>query len=140
MANTEVPMAKRADGSRTELLALHSYWDASPLERARVCNGAGPRWIDAYLPWWMRLLRIFVNRLWGLNCRQAFDIHDWDYAKLPQTPEAKVEADDRLEFNLRALINAAGGPTWLKNLRRQEAARYVFMVRFLGFKAFFDRD
>jgi|GEM_PF-1830377 len=122
------------------LSALRSYWDASPRERARVCNGAGPRWLDRYLPWWLRWLRLFIDRLWALDCRQAFDIHDWDYANLPPTPEAKAEADGRLWENLDAMIGRARGPRWLAGLRRREARRYVGLVREFGFKAFFDRD
>jgi len=122
------------------LRALRSYWEASPLERARVCNGAGPRWLDRFLPWWLRWLRLFVDRLWALNCRQAFDIHDWDYVRLPATPEAKTQADDRLHDNLDSIIRSGRGPRWLTALRRREARRYVALVRGFGYKAFFDRD
>jgi len=122
------------------LRALRSYWEASPLERARVCNGAGPRWLDRFLPWWLRWLRLFADRLWALNCRQAFDIHDWDYVRLPATPEAKIEADDRLHDNLDSIIHSGRGPRWLTALRHREARRYVGLVREFGYKAFFDRD
>jgi len=130
----------RADGGKVALAALPSYWAATREERARVCNGAGPRWLDRYLPWWLRWMRVCVDRLWALNCRQAFDIHDWDYAHLPATPAGKVEADDRLEVNLMAQIEGAGGPGWLRDLRVREARRYVALVRGYGFKAFFDRE
>jgi hypothetical protein len=122
------------------LWALRSYWDASPQERARMCNGAGPRWLDRYLPWWLRWVRIFADRLWALDCRRAFDIHDWDYARLPHTPAGKIEADDRLRDNLDSIIRSARGPQWLTELRRREARRYVRLVREFGYKAFFDRD
>ena len=122
------------------LQALRSYWEASPLERARVCNGAGPRWLDRFLPWWLRWLRLLADRLWALNCRQAFDIHDWDYVRLPATPEAKAEADDRLRDNLDAIIRSGTAARWLTALRRREARRYVALVREFGYKAFFDRD
>ena len=132
--------AERRDVPGTEgLCALRSYWEASPLERARVCNGAGPRWLDRYLPWWLRWVRVFADRLWALECRQAFDIHDWDYAYLPHTPAGKIEADDRLHDNLDSIIRTARAPRWLTALRRREARRYVMLVREFGFKAFFDR-
>ena len=143
MANvtTAADIAERRDVPGTDgLRALRSYWEASREERARVCNGAGPRWLDRFLPWWLRWLRMFADRLWALNCRQAFDIHDWDYVKLPPTPEAKREADDRLRDNLDSIIRSAWGPRWLTQMRRREARRYVRLVREFGFKAFFDRD
>jgi hypothetical protein len=105
-----------------------------------MCNGAGPRWLDRYLPWWLRWVRLFADRLWALDCRQAVDIHDWDYAHLPHIPAGKIEADDRLRDNLDAIIRSAPGPQWLTELRRREARRYVRLVREFGFKAFFDRD
>jgi len=133
--------AERRDVPGTDgLWALRSYWDASPQERARVCNGAGPRWLDRYLPWWLRWVRLFADRLWALDCRQAFDIHDWDYVRLPHTPAGKIEADDRLRDNLDAIIRSARGPQWLTTLRRREARRYVRLVREFGYKAFFDRN
>jgi hypothetical protein len=134
-------IAERRDVPGTDgLWALRSYWDASPQERARMCNGAGPRWLDRYLPWWLRWVRMFADRLWALDCRQAFDIHDWDYARLPHTPAGKIEADDRLRDNLDSIIRSARGPYWLTELRRREARRYVRLVREFGYKAFFDRD
>ena len=32
------------------LCALVSYWRATPDERKAVCNGAGPAWLQAWLP------------------------------------------------------------------------------------------
>ena len=121
------------------LEALESYWQASQAEREAVCNGAGPTWLQAWLPWWLRWLRLFADRLWALNCREAFDIHDWDYVMLPATVEGKVEADDRLESNLLGLILNSGDNQKLQELRLRQARRYVGLVRKYGFKAYFDR-
>lgn len=140
MESDEKAVEDWAEGKAARLMALPSYWRAPEAERQRVCNGAGPRWLDRYLPWWLRWLRIFVDRLWALDCRQAFDIHDWDYVMLPMEVPAKIEADDRLEENLARLIEGETAPAWLRWLRQREARRYVALVRKFGFKAFFDRE
>ena len=122
------------------LAALPSYWEASEERRREVCNGAGPRWLDRFLPWWLRWLRVFADRLWALDCREAFDIHDWDYVFLEPTLDGKEEADSRLDTNLEMLVCALTRPGWLRDLRLREARRYVWLVREYGYKAFFDRD
>ena len=138
--NGDEATVREAASGKVRLAALSSYWEASEAERRSVCNGAGPRWLDRFLPWWLRWLRVCADRLWALNCREAFDIHDWDYVYLPATLEGKDEADARLEWNLAGHIEAGGGPEWLRSLRRREAERYVRLVREYGFKAFLDRD
>ena len=138
-SRTDWPVTRPQKGT-FGLTALASYWEATPEERARVCNGAGPRWLDAFLPWWLGWTRFFLDRLWALNCRTAFEIHDWDYVYLALTVEGKSEADARLRGNLSSMVWGGSGPIWLKKLRWREAKKYTWLVVEYGYKAFFDRE
>ena len=121
------------------LCALQSYWDAPPDERARVCNGAGTAWVQAWLPKPLRCLQWFANRLWGLDCREAFDIHDWDFLRMPATADGFRESNQRLADNLRRIIESKTKCPPLLWARRRNARRYVYLVSEWGYKAYYDR-
>lgn len=94
--------------------------------KAEICNGAGAagRWISSLIP----------NTMYGLDCVEAFDIHDYDY-HVGISWDDKDRADRRLFENLLILINHAGG--WLQWLRRRRALKYFEAVHHHGAEAFF---
>jgi len=129
---------------KVTLAALPSYWRATPEQKAQYCNGAGPAWLQELLPWWLRWLQWLANSLWGLDCTEPFEIHDWDYAFLPPKAHWKVAADERLRANLMRTIHSRPTPTTrrgrlLRWARIHNAGRYLNLVRKYGFKAYFDR-
>lgn len=121
------------------LCALPSYWRATPAERHAICNGAGPAWLLEHLPWYLRWTRRLADGLWGLDCHDAFDIHDWDYMFMPATMTGFVASNNRLSDNLMRLIWSQGSPHLLTWARVRNARRYLVLVREFGHRAFFDR-
>lgn len=108
------------------LYAPPSYARATVAVREQVVNGCGPGgWLGELVP----------ERIWGLSIHAACDIHDWMYAT-GETMADKNEADDVFRNNLLRLITAAGGPWWLKALRRHRALVYFAAVRSFGGPAF----
>ena len=53
------------------LIAEPGFHNLTFEEKSKICNGAGAAndWRSALIP----------NTLWGLNCTEVFDIHDYGY-------------------------------------------------------------
>jgi hypothetical protein len=115
-------------GQKPELLADVDYKRLTAAEKARICNGAGAagRWISCLIP----------NTMYGLDCVEAFNIHDYDYY-VGITRDDKDRADRRMLDNLLILINNAGG--LLQWLRRGRALKYYEAVHQFGDDAFFSK-
>lgn len=93
------------------------------IEKGFICNGAGAK--DG--------LKV-PNTMWGLNCIDAFDIHDYDYYR-GQNERDKRSADKRMLFNLTTIIvNHGGVMMWPRMCR---ATTYFVAVAFFGKKAFY---
>jgi hypothetical protein len=123
----EAPPFTRAD-QKPELLSDAGYKQLTDEEKARICNGAGAtgRWISSFIP----------NTMYGLDCVEAFNIHDYDY-HVGITRADKDRADRRMLDNLLILINHAGG--LLAWLRRRRAMKYYEAVVTFGDDAFFSK-
>lgn len=109
-----------------QLDSTWSYKQLTPEQKKEICNGAGAagQWISCFIP----------NTMYGLNCVEAFNIHDYDY-HVGVTREDKKIADRRLLENLMIIINHKGG--WLQFLRRRRAMKYYEAVHHKGDEAFF---
>jgi hypothetical protein len=125
--------------SGVTLCALPSYWRATPEERHSVCNGAGPGWLIEHLPWYLRWTRRLADGLWGLDCNEVFDIHDWDFLFMPPTMEGFVESNNRLSDNLGRYVCAMTSNSLLRWARMRNGRRYMVLVREFGHRAYFDR-
>lgn len=99
------------------------YLNISPELKAFVCNGAGAK-DGIKVP----------STLYGLECLEAFNIHDFDYW-LGVTQEDKIKADFRMLNNLFVLILNYGG--WLMVPRMFRATLYFIAVAKFGKKAFY---
>lgn len=72
--------------------------------------------------------------MYGLDCAEAFNIHDYDY-EVGVSRADKDRADRNLLCNLMTLIDQCGG--WLRFLRNRRALKYYEAVNCLGDAAFF---
>jgi len=108
------------------LISSWGYKNISPEEKARICNGAGAagKWISSIIP----------NTMYGLDCTEAFNIHDYDY-EVGVSRADKERADKNLLLNLLALIEHRGGLLMLP--RQWRAMKYYEAVQLLGDEAFF---
>jgi len=108
------------------LISSYGYKNLLPEEKALICNGAGAagKWISSIIP----------NTMYGLDCTEAFNIHDYDY-DVGVSRVDKDRADSNLLNNLLTLINHKGG--WLMLPRQWRAMKYYEAVQLLGDEAFF---
>ena len=111
---------------RHNLHLPESYRNATDAQRALICNGAGAR--DGLK---------FPNTFYGLDMREAFDIHDWDYHH-GTTWADKAQADKYMLLNMMVIIESSTSFTdrMLKPLRRRRALKYYEAVVTFGDKAF----
>ncbi|UOA08610.1 hypothetical protein [Methylobacter sp. S3L5C] len=114
------------DKNQSRLISSWAYKNISVEEKALICNGAGAAgyWINCFIP----------NALYGLDCVEAFNIHDYDY-EVGVSLADKDRADNNLLTNLLMLINERGG--WLKWLRTNRALKYYQAVNEFGKHAFY---
>jgi len=112
-----------------ELIAEAGFNDLTPEQKNKICNGAGAAgdWRSILIP----------NTLWGLDCTQVFDLHDYAY-HVGRTYEEKCRADISMLINLIRFINKKGG--WLSVARRYRAVTYYDAVFELGEDAFFNEE
>ena len=95
----------------------------SPELKSEICNGAGAK-DGIKVP----------STMWGLDCIDAFDIHDYDYW-IGEGDECKRLADRRMIVNLIIIIINAGGFLMIPRLYR--AMTYFIAVAKYGKKAFY---
>ena len=111
------------------LQAFDGFDDLTPEQRAKICNGAGAAgaWYNFLIP----------NTFYGLDCREAFDRHDYAY-HVGKTPQQRTLADLQMLNNLLRLVDTAEG--WhnrmLAPLRRRRALKYYEAVHYRGESAF----
>ncbi|MCK5787941.1 MAG: hypothetical protein KAH32_03010 [Chlamydiia bacterium] len=115
--------------SKFSLIAEPGYSILSAEDRASICNGAGAAgdWKSALIP----------NTLWGLDCIQAFDLHDYAY-HIGYTYDDKCRADISMLINLIRIINY--NPNWLNFARRKRAVSYYEAVHNFGDDAFYTEE
>ena len=109
-----------------KLISRKAYKDLTPERKAEITNGAGAAndWRSKFIP----------NTLWGLDCTEVFNIHDYDYS-VGFTYEHKCLADTNLLLNLVRRINNHKG--FLRIARRYRAMTYYDFVADAGEDAFF---
>lgn len=108
---------------KLELWYPDGFHDMSAETKAEVCNGAGAK-DGIKVP----------STMYGLNCLEAFDIHDYDYW-VGETLEDKRWADLRMLVNTMILIvNKRGILMYARGMR---AMSYFMAVAIAGKKAFF---
>ena len=103
--------------------APQSYWDATPEQRARVCNGVGPA---SWPPERRTLLRQASDELLGINFDEPAGIHDWEY-EFGKTQREKKIADDRFGRNCRETVYRA--VSWWGLLRHPRKELEKFAAR-----------
>lgn len=107
-----------------ELVAPESFVNASPEERARICNGCGTEgWKGLLVP----------EKIYGLRVTDACQVHDWEF-HYGKTQADKEAADTRFLINLLRIINHKGG--LIAPLRRYRAMTYYNGVAEAGDSAF----
>ena len=112
-----------------ELYAPESYNRASTEVIAQVVNGCGSSgWKGRLVP----------NYIWFLSIKEACNRHDWMYT-VGKTLADKEEADRAFLNNMLRIIDAAGGPFWLRDLRKGAAYGYYEAVVRFGGPAFWDK-
>jgi hypothetical protein len=121
-----MPGRETSRSSGPSLISSYGYKALLPDEKAQICNGAGAagKWISSLIP----------NTMYGLDCTEAFNIHDYDY-EVGVSRADKERADKNLLMNLMTLIDHAGG--WLMLLRQRRALKYYEAVQLFGDEAFY---
>lgn len=120
-----IAMAGQVSPGVDGLLSTYAYKQLSPQEKSKICNGAGAA---------RQTISIFIpNTLWGLDCEECFNIHDYDYWD-GVTESEREHRDNRLEKNLHIRINKAA--YLLRFVRKRRAAKYLYFVRKYGGEAF----
>lgn len=121
-------LLNKISADKNGLMSSYRYKQISPDDKSKICNGAGAagRWISSFIP----------NTLYGLNCIEAFNIHDYDY-HVGHRRSDKDTADKRMFDNLITLIDLAGG--FLQFFRRRRAMAYYEAVHLGGDEAFFNK-
>jgi len=104
----------------------HSYANATPEERAKVCNGCGAK-NGVKVP----------DTMWGLSIKEACQIHDWMY-HIGTTLGDKIFADFMFLLNMIAIIAKYSKYKLVSYLRMARAIKYYFAVAFKGFDAYWE--
>jgi len=99
------------------------FLNLSPEVKAAICNGAGAA----------NGLKV-PDTMWGLNCIEAFDIHDFDYWRGANDLD-KWAGDCRMLVNSVSIILNKGGLLTIPRLYR--AMSYFIAVALKGKKAFY---
>lgn len=107
------------------------FLDLTKAQRRDICNGAGARgvWYSRFIP----------NTLWGLDCEEVFDGHDYAYW-VGRGLAAKRDADLDMLHNLLIKINHSAfdslGARLLSPARRRRALKYYEAVHLKGGDAY----
>lgn len=110
-----------------KLYAPLTYWEATPEERAKVCNGCGAK-DGIKVP----------GTFYGLCIKEACNIHDWMYSK-GKTQADKLFADAMFRLNLTLIIDSLENcviDKLLSALRHLRAGKYYMAVAKWGNTAF----
>lgn len=125
-------ISKKAGDSMSNLYAPKDYWNLAPKEKAKICNGAGPKGKGWAVP----------DTIWFLNITEPANIHDYMY-HVGKTIKDKDEADRVFLNNMIRIILAQ--PKWkglrwveksIKWLRLGRAQKYFSAVCLYGGPAF----
>ncbi len=106
-----------------KVYAPKSYWNASPEEIAKTCNGCGAKG-GIKVP----------NKMWGLDIKHCCQIHDWMF-KYGITYADFLFANAVFIMNLTITI-VSFSSRWLAPFRLARATKYFLAVQVLGQDAF----
>lgn len=109
-----------------KLFADPGYWELTTEEKAKICNGAGPRGFGYLVP----------DTIWGLSVTAAADIHDWMYY-VGTVENDKKRADKIFLNNMVRIIEDKTWFNWLRKLRCHRAEIYYKAVVKFGGPAFY---
>jgi len=107
--------------------AFKGYSSLTTEQKEGICNGAGAAgvWYSRFIP----------NTLYGLDCTDVFDIHDYGYWA-GKTLYERDSIDLDLLRNLTIKINAQSNSKILASLRRRRALKYYVAVLYGGKDAY----
>ena len=100
-----------------------SFIEATPEERAEVCNGMGPKGYGWVIP----------DTMYGLNLEAAGDVHDWMYYHATYD---RNQCDDVFLKNMKSIIEQHDGWSILQWLRNRRALKYYWAVRKFGLSSY----
>lgn len=106
---------------KVRLYAPASYWDLSPIIKAKLCNGCGSKGFGWSIP----------DTMYGLRITEACNIHDFMY-KVGKTTQDKESADRTFLHNLLRIIEAKTKNRMLRFLRGRRAYAYYLAVKTFG--------
>ena len=119
-------MTYKSKYGHVDLYVQYGYQKATPQQKKKICNGAGPRNFGWIVP----------DTVWGLRITQAANIHDWMYHH-GKTIQDKQRADRVFKNNMQRLIDAKKNQwRWVKDLRYSRAAKYYWAVDNFGGTSF----
>jgi len=107
------------------LYAPNSYHEATPKERAEVCNGCGAKGGIK-----------FPDSMWGLDVKEACNIHDW-MTKYGLTLMDFLFAAGMFIVNLTIIIWFGSSNKLTLTLRLMRATKYFVAVVVVGLNHFF---
>ena len=108
--------------------APDSYYNLTPVQKAEICNGAGPRNLGWLVP----------DTIYLLSITECANVHDYCY-HIGKTRADKSAADDLFLKNMLNTIVENTKWSWLKSLRIKRAKLYWTMVMKYGDSAFFSK-
>lgn len=110
-----------------KLYAPLTYWEATPEERAKVCNGCGAE----------KGIKV-PSTFYGLCIKEACNIHDWMYNE-GKTLADKLFADAMFRLNITLIIDSRNHcivDKMLSPLRHLRAGKYYLAVAEWGNTAY----
>lgn len=112
---------------KVKLFAPACYWELTPEEKRKICNGCGSKALEFMVP----------DNLLGLDIEESCRIHDWCY-HTGKTIKDKESADRVFLNNMLRTIKAKTRWRWLKWLRRRKAWLYFYAVDKFGGPAYWN--
>ena len=112
-------------GRKIILYAPNEYHEASYKERDKFCNGCGAEG-GVKVP----------DKMWGLNIKEACNIHDWMTAK-GKTLMDFLFAAGMFILNLTLIIWSGSANKFMLSLRLLRATKYFIAVVVFGVNHFF---
>jgi len=92
---------------KLKLIQSEAYRNATPEERAKICNGCGAKGMIDFVP----------DKFGDFDMTEACNIHDWDYHHAKPNDDEKHRQDRKFLWNLVILALKLGISHLSKRLR-----------------------